>query len=469
MDSTTDPAHLAPGLCPRLQNLLTDRPGYLRGEIIAPDVLNIDMLSSAVGIGSWYAYPQTNDILVPCTSDPVDVDTDTARLIAIDSDGQLYVSDATPDGDPPTIHSLVAVSTPSFFDDQTCRMVQMGKDTIIVQEGGNQPQRFTYWNGTPYVFQLGMCPPVVIPGGSITPGTGPVTSVRRYAATYVDEQGRESSLSVPTDFYVMDGGAAGQNTIADWTGAGAPGIQERIVNVYGTVIGTPDAYYLVGQLGDVDGTGGSLVTSIVDDILDSDLTANQQGPYPAENDVPNPASLVTLFGPHVVMDDSTQDGVIQISNTNSATQFAPVPVLATDGVRMQVASDQGNPITALVPFGDTLGIWRRRGFWQLYGTNPTNFAIRQLNDWGCIAPDSCVRCGHIVLFLADDGVRALAYEVSFEASLISKEIQQTLRMFSAAQKNVSKAAFWNNSYWLNIGLVTLEFNLWNRKWATHKL
>lgn len=460
MDSTSDPAHLAPGKCVRLQNYLTNRPGYLQASVTSSPALGLSLLASADGIGAWYAYPAQNGFTgASCASGEPNTDTSISRLLCV-SDGFLYYSAQTPAGNPPYIDHMIQTGTQTFFVGQTCRFMQFIGDTIIVQEGGGVPQRITFTNNIPGFYQLGMCPPSAIPSTAITVAAGPVTATRYYAATYVDEKGRESSLGNPVGPYNL---AAKQVTFTNWTGAGFPGIQQQQVNIYGTTTGDTSTYYLVGTLGNVNGV---MVTSVVDNFSDNVLNGAQVAPNPGQNDVPNAASLVSTYFGRVVMDDSTNVGTIQISNLNSATQWASIPTVATDGMRLEVSASQGDPITALLPFGDELGIWRRKGFYLLYGTDFTNFAIRHINDKGCIAPDSCVNCGGPILYLADDGV--------YVADVVPKnisypDIDRALRNTSESAKVIAKAAYIDRCYRLNIGNLTYVYSFNTNAWTTERL
>jgi hypothetical protein len=168
---------------------------------------------------------------------------------------------------------------------------------------------------------------------------------------------------------------------------------------------------------------------------------------------------------------------IQISNTNSGTQFAAVQVInpdgtvrSTDGGTLQITTDSGNPINGFASFGSYLMIACRRGIWSLQGTDFNDFESRQVHDRGCIAPDSVVRCDNHVAFLSDDGVYVISYIYRFIIEKFSKPIEPDLFAFAAtvegyAALEAAQGAFVNNCYYLGIGTSLYRYDFDLQGWS----
>jgi hypothetical protein len=309
-------------------------------------------------------------------------------------------------------------------------------------------------------------------GGTVVPYNK--DGVVQYSMTFVDAFGRESDLSTPVSVdYVgglIDGVPVSNPLIADAsitaTGLNNAGASGAVVsaNIYATA-GNGTVFYLIANL-PYTGTGDP---TYQDNLTDLQVQTGTVAAYFGENAPPLPASLIGTDNGRIFLNATTAQGVIQISNQNSPTQFAVTPSLQTDGETIALTSDQGNTLAGFATFGSMFAILLRRGMYVIQGTDYTTWYVTKIHDRGCIAPDSVLRCDNHVCWLSDDGVYVGSYIYRFQLEKFSKPIEADLQAYNAtttgrqAMEN-SVAAFVNNTYMLAIGNIIYCYDFDTQGW-----
>src|SRR5262249_10025570 len=154
----------------------------------------------------------------------------------------------------------------------------------------------------------------------------------------------------------------------------------------------------------------------------------------------------------------------QISNLGVPTQFPPSATLPGEGSEMDVDTDQGDPVMALVEFGSLLMIFKRRGIYLLFGDTVPDFVIRPVHQHGTTITDSAVRCDNVVMVHSLDGLYNYDYEGVFLSHRISQEVQP---FFDDLVETIggqtilegAKAAYVENKYflWINNRALVYDF------------
>lgn len=468
MDASSDPVYMDPSRGQLIINFLINRPQRLVGRVALHNVLPATENTAVDGVGYYYNATQQNLPGIPT------VYTDLLLWV---SAGQLHSGIPPADVLTGTCTNVSAIPGGAtgyapggaFFIGKRVRFASLQDETLMVQDGGLLLLRFfsDNANGTGF-FRAGI--QAALAAATlyiIASGVAPLNGDYQYRITFYDERGRESDLS--DSYFIALAGTGAQIQITwvfqPWDG-GTPIPNTAAQNVkgayvYRNVVGETSTFY---RIANVPWDGISPVTTAgvgdflfdplaaIDDQPDSVVVTGTVGPDPGENDPPNPASILCVHRNRVFLNDVTNTAVLQISNVLDPTAFAQIPVLPTDGSRQLVGTDQGDAITALCEFGSVLGIWKRRQLFFLYGSDFTDWQILPVHDRGCIAPDSCVRCGNLILFLSDDGnIYAQAYQGGDVAEKISTEIEPLLMEHTEAEREAAAAFFVDNRYHIQIG------------------
>lgn len=313
----------------------------------------------------------------------------------------------------------------TFAEDQRVRAIQMQGEMFFVQEGGLQPIRF---NGTA-LYKLGVdAPSAPLDGGNIV-GTGNLVTgaTYRYAVTFADELGRESS---PSDYLDVTMGAGGGRRI-NWS---APtDMQVQTIYLYRSN-GTqpPGTLYRVVE----GGFGNGQVTWDDNSVSDSQIVFHTAAPLPGQNDPPQPASLINIYKFRLALNSVNDVRLLQISNLQEPGSFSQLGPLystsgqllnPTDGLTFDVTNEYGDEITALGHLGSVLGVWNRRTTGVLEGDNPSQYQFRIVHRVGCIAPDSVCECGDVTVFMGEDALYRLDYESGFSIRKLSDDMDAFFR------------------------------------------
>lgn len=467
-------------------NLLNDRFGVLRNDVRLVNQLPTGAQGGIDGVGWYYKATVQN-----FTTGGI-VDTSTDLILKIIGG---YLSLAVPSPAPlqiPANDIIVFIAggitgyagIGQFFAGRRVRFAALESEVVMVQEGGNLPMRFYATPAAVFgtgIYRAGIQPPVSTGTYAnlvlATAGTG-LTGTWEYKLTFEDERGRESSPSPGLSITLANQGTqATMHTVYAPPPDGYIGHNLVTANLYRNTQGAPDVFYKIASTS-VPTVGTSKVfpalsytydNNAYDDAPDSAIISGDIAPSPGENDPPNPASVIAIWKNRVLLNDVTDSTTIQISNTLSTTQFTSVPtspIVATDGARTDVGTDQGDPITAIADFGSYAAIFKRRATFFLSGNDLSDFLIQPVYDRGCIAPDSCVRCNNSVLFLSDDGVYAASYGGGDIVQKVSKEIEADLLSFSQVRREASIAWFIENTYFLSVYDTVFAYNFDVLAWTT---
>jgi hypothetical protein len=487
VDLTSDPVAMPINRARLLVNFQIDRAGQVSGKSRLVDQLPNGERSPIDGVAWYYQAAVRNN------QTGIILHTD---LLVWVTGGFLLIG--TPSSDPFTIpignRSVVFggftgyTGFSQFFPGKRVRFAALADELLMVQDGGILPLRFYYTDARGGgLYRAGIEPPNITgvnPVASLSlaaTGTG-LTGTWSYKLTFSDERFRESSPTPAVSITLANQGARAKYDTTYQTGVLPKYGGSNLVyaNLYRNTIGAPSVYYKIAQatvpqfpVNPVTFASGDYLynpsAQAYDFAPDSSIVAGILAPNPGENDPPNAASIIAIHKNRVFLNDVTDNTVLQVSNLLSTTQYTLVPAspaIATDGVRSSIGTDQGDPITALVPFGSVLAIFKRRGCFFLYGDSLSDFVIRPVHDRGCIAPDTCVRCNNIVCFLSDDGVYAASYDAGDVVTKISKEIEQYLFSATQAQREAAVAFFVDNRYYLIVNNTTFFYDFDAEGWST---
>ena len=318
------------------------------------------------------------------------------------------------------------------------------------------------------------------PVGSGKAGSGGYTSggtvvrynkfgVVQYSMTFVDGLGRESDLSTPVS---VNFSSTAEDALITATGLASAGANGSVVsaNIYATA-GNGIVFYLIGNL------AWAFSDPYMEDNLTDAEVDNSQNQISAnfgENAPPLPATNLASDNGRIYLDATAYPGVLQISNQNSATQFAGTPIQQTDGETISITTDQGNSLNGFATFGSMFAILLRRGMYVLQGTDYTTWYLTRIHDRGSISKDSVVRADNHVVWLSDDGVYVGSYIYRFQLEKISKPIESIIYNYNStvagrAAMETSCAAFMDNTYYIAIGNTIYGYNFDTTGWFTLQL
>lgn len=115
---------------------------------------------------------------------------------------------------------------------------------------------------------------------------------------------------------------------------------------------------------------------------------------------------------------------------------------------IDVQPDDGDEITALVPFLDQIIILKRNSLWSLRGDTPSSFRLVLGNpSLGCLAPRTAVSWEKGVIFLSSRGV--FSYDGA-RAIRMSEKIDPDLQALPASALQSAAAAVFGNRYVLAV-------------------
>lgn len=486
MDLTSDPVAMSLTSARRLINLQIDRAGYLHTDVSLKNQLPASLTHTIDGVTWYYQAVVTNtpfsntlfytDLLLWVTQGLLFRGTPAPNPLT----GPVTNTQIVPNG----ITGYVTDGGFAFWLGKRVRFLAYGNEMIAVQEGGLLPVRFYFTQVQGTGFWWAAMP---TPTSSISPalsdfvlsptGTG-LSGDYQYIFTFADERFREGSPSAPITITLSNQGAKIQ--LYGTADANLPGIGGGNVSyayAYRAAQGT-ETFYRIARatitpltpLPYTFAAGDFLVGDghAYDDATDAFIVAEPLAPDPGENDPPHAASVGCVFQNRIVLNDTTDPNTLQVSNLNSTTQFNPLldPNNPSKGARILIGSDQGNAITAVVPFGSVLAVFKRRGAYFIYGDNPTDFVVRPIHKRGCVAPDSATRCDNVVCFLSDDGVYAAAYEGGDVVNKISKPIERDLLAVPEADFQAAFGFYSNSCYYLVVADIIYQYNFDAEAWTS---
>lgn len=316
------------------------------------------------------------------------------------------------------------------------RAVQFRREMIFVQDGGTNVGRPLRYIGptasSSSVLQMVGIEQPTAP--TVTaPNAGSLTGTFSYRLVYLDDvadiygEARESSPSSA----VSSGSITSKKCRITHQPINDP--QITYARLYRTTNGGT-VYYQATNLTAISGcsitSGGDIVVTpgttwvVEDDTSDTAIVNNRQSPEPGQNDAPNDASLIAVWGRRIVLNDLEDEERIQVSNLDSPTQFASFTDVTwetiTDGWRVPVVSSESDRITALSAFGSSCGIWKTRSFHVMDGSRADDFIISRVNSIGCTATDSVVPFDNFTLFKSEDGL----YRLSFVGGLLTEKVSR---------------------------------------------
>ena len=251
-----------------------------------------------------------------------------------------------------------------------------------------------------------------------TQSFGVLSGTYGYKWTWVNGLGQESGLSPAASIAVNgtteNGVRITRGTITVPPVSGSPIIGWNIYRL-NPAAGT---YRLLGL---VDVTQTVTADYIADSVI--------AGRAPA----PTSPTLVAAVAPTSVNNAS----IIQISNSNSPTQFSSIsePTSATDGLRLIVGGEGDPEVTGLMNIGDPLWIGKRYTWHLLFGSDITNWNLQQVGQGrGCHNPRSVQRAEHEIPFLSNDGFYSIQYNSGMLSPKLSWEIDDQLTGFMETRR-----------------------------------
>lgn len=318
-----------------------------------------------------------------------------------------------------TSTQLVAITNSSgiaWSSTQRTRAVQIGSEMFFVHAGGVTPVRY---DGTT-IYRLGIVAPAApTDGGNLAGGALIVGAAYKYAVTYEDASGRESSPSTELSVTMGAGGGRTINWIAP-TDA-----QVNRVYLYRSEAGGSTLFRTVEA-------GFSIATTTYADnsVNDTTISLNTPAPLAGQNDPPAAASLIAIYKNRLALNKSGSPRMMQISNFEEYGAYSLLGAVynangqllnPTDGITFDVLNEFGDEITALGHLGSVLGVWNRRTIGIFEGDTPAEYQFRIVHRIGCIAADSVQECGNATAFMAEDGIYALDYQSGFSITKLSED------------------------------------------------
>lgn len=449
-NTTSDPALLPENRGQYLQNVFGDHPGVLRSNIQnRPLVIAGTLTKSVDGMGIFYGVTVNLDWLILVENAQIWVETPV-----LDGSGRPLFPPQW--GNRTILTNSSGVSLPVG---KRYRMATFNNEVVIVADGGLQPLRWKA--GDSAFYQLGVNPPST-PNLSDAGGGTKSGGTYRYVATLQDNNGnRESSISAAASITI----AANHNVSAVINTGTDPQVAK--VALYCQPPGATSFYLILATAS----PGVSQNVTITDTLTDAQITANAIASQAGENDVPHTASCVAVHKQRVVLNDTTQSAGMQLSNLNSATQFASTIYQATDGVRLTIPGPPGDTIQNFAVFGSLLGIAKRYAIHSLWGDTANDFLTRPLHEKGCIAPDSFARCDDALLWLSDDDVYSTSFDGAFRLGNVSAEIQTLIDNYAVtsggrSMLEVAQSAYALRHYFLAVGTILYAFSFDAKGWTT---
>jgi len=136
------------------------------------------------------------------------------------------------------------------------------------------------------------------------------------------------------------------------------------------------------------------------------------------------------------------EGTIECSDYDDDTSWS-----AGDGEVFNVGYKDGDPITAMVPLGDNLVIYKNDSIWMMQGDNLFNwFQKKQEEAFGCVAPKSAVDVGIGHIFLSADNIYIFDGET---LAPIGTKIKPWLDLIPTTLRSHCAATLFNGYYRLS--------------------
>lgn len=346
------------------------------------------------------------------------------------------------------------------------------KDELYLWDSAGQSYRFYRSGGTNYWYTLGLSTPGT-PTLTDQTQSGFLSGVYQYQVTYVDERDRESSPSTSVTTNDLAGKKVTVQRGSLTTGQGVVSW-----NLYRRNPGS-ETYNWVNTI--AIGT-----TNYEDNIDDETVALSTSAPNAGQNDAPLNATFGAVWNGRLVLNNTTNKHLVQISNANAPTQFAsysdPTDSPA-DGLRLICSGGRGGEVTGFANLGAYLAIFTRTDTFLLQGEDNATFFRQHVHERGCIAPGSIQRARNYVLFLSDDGVYAIGYAQGFLLEPIAVEIADKFRGFVAkhepplhandyaslvqANATIGQVSSWyvDDIYYLSTYVGTLAYDVVAGGWA----
>lgn len=472
MDVSTSATSLPSSRCQSLNNALLDRPGHLRAQLQLVDAL--PAVQSAPIDNVWYYFGVNNAL----------------DAIVFMSGSALYSAFYA---DRPTVHTNYTPAYPPLFGTPTVpgnatnvtvagvrnRAAQFGNELIVTNDAfGAFPQFIRFFVGASG--SSGLVAPLtynnVLAGTvfSLTAASGSIpVGLYTYYFTIFDNLGRESNISTGTSITL--GSPASVNiSLTPFPGAATdPGYGGY--NIYRTTVNQTSPAYLVASTNIIAG-----VFTFNDNLADNVLTGGILAPSLGENSSPNQANVICNYKNRLWLNDTTNNSVLQISGLGNPAQFSILTYTGSDGERLTVGNNQGDPIVALVPLSAFLLVFRRQETYLIRGdgiasvvdaagTALLDFTSQPLLQRGCIAPDSAINCDNSCIFLAQDGIYVI--DPSGGVNLVSEPLDPYFQAFNStpagrALLNSSVARYDGRRYCLQVGVYCFVLDLRTGGWVT---
>lgn len=135
------------------------------------------------------------------------------------------------------------------------------------------------------------------------------------------------------------------------------------------------------------------------------------------------------------------------------------PEAIDPGFDVQVRTNDGDVITGLAPYNNTLIITKRYSFHQLFGDNPDNFVFQQISDqYGCISNKAMVVYQNIIWFLDEKGIVQYDGSNFVIKSNAVEPFLKSMNIDAAIGKAVAVHAKFFNEVWFSIPINGSQTN-----------
>lgn len=124
------------------------------------------------------------------------------------------------------------------------------------------------------------------------------------------------------------------------------------------------------------------------------------------------------------------------------------PEAVDPGFDVELRTNDGDVITGLRPYNNTLIVTKKRSFFQIFGDNPSDFVFQQISDqYGCLSNRAMVVYQNLIWFLDEKGI------VQYDGSNFTIESNSVEPIF----KNMNVQAATNNA-------VAVHAKFYNEVW-----
>lgn len=164
---------------------------------------------------------------------------------------------------------------------------------------------------------------------------------------------------------------------------------------------------------------------------------------------PPTSPLIVAHKNHVFMVDPATPNRLRFSDLDNPDSYPALNFI-------DVNSDDGDKITAYLPYKNRLLIFKERSVWQLLGDSASNFALDgPRSNYGAVNQEVVAICGDLVMFLSREGV--VAFDLGRSVT-VGDKIRPDIKRINQAAIEQAAAIFFDNKYILSVPVDATTVN-----------